>query len=55
MLLIFVVSLILGSSALEKQADPPNIILIMADDLGFNDVSWHNQRVLTPSLDTLAR
>ena len=37
------------------QQDQPNIILIIADDLGFNDVSWHNQRVLTPNLDSLAR
>jgi len=33
----------------------PNIVLILADDLGFNDVSWHNPIVLTPNLEDLAR
>jgi len=34
---------------------PPNIVLIVADDLGWNDVSWHNPVVKTPHLETLAR
>ena len=55
MLLTWVILFILGYCALGKQPDPPNIILILADDLGFNDVSWHNQRVITPNLDALAR
>ena len=33
----------------------PNIVLIVADDLGFNDVSWHNPVVKTPHLEALAR
>ena len=33
----------------------PNIVIIMADDLGFNDVSWHNAVVKTPHLESLAR
>ena len=28
----------------------PNIILIVADDLGYNDVSWHNPDILSPHL-----
>ncbi len=36
----------------EKQ---PNIILIVADDLGYNDVSWHNPDIQTPHLEKLAR
>ena len=31
----------------------PNIIFIMADDLGFNDVSWHNPDIYTPNLHNL--
>ena len=33
----------------------PNIVIIVADDLGYNDVSWHNPVVRTPHLESLAR
>ena len=33
----------------------PNIIVLIADDLGYNDVSWHNNKVKTPYLESLAR
>ncbi|KAK6191933.1 hypothetical protein SNE40_003505 [Patella caerulea] len=33
----------------------PHIIFIVADDLGWNDVSWHTDEILMPNLDTMAR
>jgi len=33
----------------------PHIILILADDLGWNEVSWHNKRIKTPHLEDLSR
>jgi arylsulfatase A len=37
-------------------ADPPNIIVIMADDLGYGDVSCYGAKaVQTPAIDQLAR
>ncbi|XP_025088112.1 arylsulfatase B-like isoform X1 [Pomacea canaliculata] len=33
----------------------PNIIFVVADDLGWNDVSWHNPSMITPNLDKYAR
>jgi arylsulfatase A-like enzyme len=35
-------------------APQPNIVLIVADDLGWNDVGNHNERMRTPRLDQLA-
>ncbi|MEM6472415.1 MAG: sulfatase-like hydrolase/transferase, partial [Planctomycetota bacterium] len=36
-------------------SDPPNIVVYLADDLSFRDVSVYSQRgVSTPGLETLA-
>ena len=33
----------------------PHILLIVADDLGYNDVPWHNPTIISPHLEYLAR
>ncbi|RUS83225.1 hypothetical protein EGW08_009036 [Elysia chlorotica] len=33
---------------------PPHIVFIVTDDLGWNDVGWHNPQILTPNLNSLA-
>jgi arylsulfatase A-like enzyme len=33
----------------------PNILVIVADDLGWNDVGYHNPSMRTPNIDRLAR
>jgi arylsulfatase A-like enzyme len=49
---------LLGLAAvLLAQADPaprPNIVFILADDLGWKDVGWHGSEIRTPQLDRLA-
>ena len=38
-----------------SNTEQPNIIVIVADDLGYNDVSWHNPDIVSPNLERLAR
>ena len=33
----------------------PNIVILLADDLGWGDVGYHNSDVVTPNIDTIAR
>ena len=35
-------------------AKQPNIVFILADDYGFNDIGYRNSKIKTPTLDSLA-
>lgn len=37
-----------------RQAEKPNILLILADDLGWGDLGFHGSEIKTPQLDRLA-
>lgn len=49
-----------GPATAPSAERPPNVILIVADDLGYNDLTWNggglaNGTVPTPNIDALAR
>ena len=49
---------LLASDSRGAQAEPaeelPNIVIFLADDLGWNDIGYHNPEIRTPNLDQLA-
>ena len=56
--LLSIVSSLLISVALSsvtQASEKPNVIVFVADDLGWNDVGYHGGDIDTPALDRLAR
>jgi len=54
-----ILSLIIGcqqeaTKQTQEKQPPPNIVLIMADDIGFSDIGCYGSEIATPNLDRLA-
>ncbi|XP_012938399.2 arylsulfatase B-like [Aplysia californica] len=52
--LLFAVWLSVVSGSNNNNNKQPNIVFILADDYGFNDIGYHGSQISTPNLDQLA-
>jgi arylsulfatase len=54
-MILFVIFVFIPSGLLAKNQKRPNILLIVADDLGYSDIGSFGGEIATPALDNLAK
>ena len=53
--LLSMASLLITLGAGAAHGAPPNVLILLADDLGWADVGYHDGEIHTPGIDRLAR
>ena len=53
--LLVILGLLFPQPGAVAAADPPNIVVILADDLGYSDLACYGGEIATPHLDALAQ
>ena len=53
--LILLSLLVVSAASIVAESPKPNILLILADDLGFSDLGCYGGEIATPNLDELAQ
>lgn len=43
------------SAQTDEESPRPNVVVILADDLGWHDVGYHDSKIKTPNIDRLAK
>jgi arylsulfatase A-like enzyme len=52
---VALIGMLAPNAVLSRQDTPPNVLIILADDLGWKDVGYHGSEFSTPSIDRIAR
>lgn len=53
-LFVFIFSACKNESPISDESTPPNVILILADDMGWSDIGCYGSEVETPNIDKMA-
>lgn len=54
LLILPILTMLMITACNREQAGPPNIVIILADDLGYSDIGAYGSEISTPNLDRLA-